>query len=107
MLTWAPGKARYNIPIITHGEGVYLFDDKGNKFLDWTSQAVCSNLGYSLPPEVIEATTNQVQFHVLHGHYLVDCKEILLTFTLMTLHSIIFYNEDEKPSVRLWRFGTI
>jgi acetylornithine/succinyldiaminopimelate/putrescine aminotransferase len=39
MLTWAPGKARHTIPIIAHGEGVYLFDDKGQKYLDWTSQA--------------------------------------------------------------------
>lgn len=61
MLTWAPGKARHNTPIITHGEGVYLFDDKGNKFLDWTSQAVCSNVGYTIPPSVVEATTRQMQ----------------------------------------------
>jgi adenosylmethionine-8-amino-7-oxononanoate aminotransferase len=61
MLTWAPGKARHGTPIITHGEGVYLFDDKGNKYLDWTSQAVCSNVGYTLPPAVIEATTRQME----------------------------------------------
>jgi adenosylmethionine-8-amino-7-oxononanoate aminotransferase len=60
MLTWAPGKARHNTPIITRGEGVYVYDDRGNKFLDWTSQAVCSNIGYSLPPEVIAATTKQM-----------------------------------------------
>lgn len=51
---------RHNTPIITHGEGVYLYDDKGTKFLDWTSQAVCSNIGYTLPPAVIEATTMQM-----------------------------------------------
>lgn len=61
MLTWMPGKARHNIPIITHGEGVYLFDDKGNKYLDWTSQAVCSNLGYTLPEQIISATTRQME----------------------------------------------
>lgn len=61
MLTWAPGKARHNTPIITHGEGPYLFDDKGNKFLDWTSQAVCSNLGYDLPDSVIDATMKQMK----------------------------------------------
>lgn len=61
MLTWAPGKARHNTPIITHGEGVYLYDDKGNRFLDWTSQAVCSNVGYSLPQPVIDATMKQMQ----------------------------------------------
>jgi len=61
MLTWAPGKARHNTPIITHGEGVYLYDDKGNKFLDWTSQAVCSNIGYDLPDAVVDATTKQMK----------------------------------------------
>ena len=34
MLTWAPGKVRHGTPIISHGEGVYLFDDKGKKYLD-------------------------------------------------------------------------
>ena len=61
MLTWAPGKARHNTPIITHGEGVYLYDDKGKKYLDWTSQAVCSNVGYTLPDSVIDATTKQMR----------------------------------------------
>ena len=61
MLTWSPGAARYNSPIITHGEGVYLYDDTGKQYLDWTSQAVCSNLGYSLPPSIIDATTKQMQ----------------------------------------------
>ena len=60
MLTWAPGKARHSTPILKRGEGVYLYDDKGNKFLDWTSQAVCCNLGYDLPKAVIEATTRQM-----------------------------------------------
>lgn len=60
MLTWAPGQARHNVPRLTHGEGVYLFDDNGKKYLDWTSQAVCSNLGHSLPPSVINAATQQM-----------------------------------------------
>jgi len=61
MLTWSPGKARYGIPIITHGDGVYLFDDKGKKYLDWTSQAVCSNMGYNIPDTVIDATMSQMK----------------------------------------------
>lgn len=61
MLTWAPGKARHATPIITHGQGVYLFDDKGKKYLDWTSQAVCSNIGYSIPDTVVDATMKQMQ----------------------------------------------
>lgn len=61
MLTWAPGKARHSTPIITHGQGVYVYDDHGRQFMDWTSQAVCSNLGYDLPESVINATTQQMK----------------------------------------------
>lgn len=61
MLTWAPGKARYGIPQITHGKGVYLYGVDGKKYIDWTSQAVCNNVGLTLPPAVIEAVTHQMQ----------------------------------------------
>jgi len=58
---WVPSKARHSVPNMTHGEGVYLYDDKGNRYLDWTSQAVCSNLGYDLPESVIEAAAYQMR----------------------------------------------
>ena len=31
----------------THGEGVYLFDETGKKYLDFTSGIGVMNLGYS------------------------------------------------------------
>lgn len=61
MATWGPGAGLRGLPILTHGEGVYLYDDEGNKYMDWTSQAVCANLGYSVPPEVKEAIIKQVE----------------------------------------------
>jgi taurine--2-oxoglutarate transaminase len=42
------------------GEGVYLYDDSGKQYLDWTSQAVCSNLGHSLPEAVVQAAAYQM-----------------------------------------------
>ena len=45
---------------MVRGEGVYLYDIHGNQYLDWTSQAVCTNAGYTLPPAVITATTKQM-----------------------------------------------
>ena len=51
---------RHNLPIMVRGEGVYLYDIHGNQYLDWTSQAVCTNAGYTLPPAVINATTKQM-----------------------------------------------
>jgi len=61
MMTWVPGQARDNVPSMTHGEGVYLYDDKGNEYLDWTSQAVCANLGHSLPAAVIQAAAKKLK----------------------------------------------
>lgn len=58
--TWGPTKAADNLPILTHGEGVYLYDRDGRQYLDWTSQAVCANLGYDVPPAVVDAVTRQL-----------------------------------------------
>ena len=44
MLTWMPSKARHHVPIIAKAEGVYMYDIHGKRYLDWTSQAVCTNL---------------------------------------------------------------
>lgn len=61
MMTWNPGSAKNTLPIITRGEGVYLYDEKGKQYLDWTSQAVCTNLGHSIPQSIIDATMKQMQ----------------------------------------------
>ena len=37
-----------------------MYDSNGKQYLDWTSQAVCTNAGYSLPQAVIDATTKQM-----------------------------------------------
>merc|ERR1719223_113361 len=58
---WAPSQVRHAVPNMTHGEGVYLYDDKGNKYLDWTSQAVCSNIGHDLPESVIQVADHQLR----------------------------------------------
>jgi 4-aminobutyrate aminotransferase-like enzyme len=60
MMTWVPGKARDAVPNMTHGSGVYLYDDTGKEYLDWTSQAVCANLGHDVPQAVIDATAYQM-----------------------------------------------
>ena len=30
-------------------QGVYVYDTAGKKYLDWTSEAVCVNLGHTVP----------------------------------------------------------
>jgi len=61
MLTWGPSAPAKDLPKIVRGEGVYLFDDQGNKYLDWTSQAVCVNLGHTAPKQVMAAVQKQME----------------------------------------------
>jgi len=60
MLTWGPSAPAAGLPQIVRGEGVYVYDSKGNKYLDWTSQAVCVNLGHTVPEEVKSAVAKQM-----------------------------------------------
>lgn len=61
MMSWTPSSPAKDLTRFERGEGVYLYDDKGNRYLDWTSQAVCVNLGHTMPEAVVEATVNQMK----------------------------------------------
>jgi len=61
MFTWGAADAvRGGAPLITRAEGVYLYDSDGKQYFDWTSEAVCSNMGYDVPPAVMDAITKQL-----------------------------------------------
>ena len=45
--TWRPQKGWKAPLFITKVDGAYFWDHKGNKYLDFTSQLICSNLGLS------------------------------------------------------------
>lgn len=47
------------LPVVSHGEGVYLFDDAGNRYLDGSSGPATSCLGHS-DPAVIDAIKGQL-----------------------------------------------
>ena len=63
MLTWGTSKNAGNLPIIEKAEGVYLYDSQGKQYLDWTSQAVCTNLGHTVPQAVKDAINRQLDAH--------------------------------------------
>lgn len=60
MASWGPGAGLRGLPLLSRAEGVYVYDIQGNKYIDWTSQAVCVNLGYTMPTEVKDAITHQM-----------------------------------------------
>merc|ERR1719183_1586408 len=59
MATWGPGANIRGNPLIVRGDGIYLYDIDGKKFMDWTSQAVCTNLGHTMPDSIKEAMMDQ------------------------------------------------
>jgi len=61
MLSWSNSKPVKDLPIFERSEGVYLYDQHGKRFLDWTSQAVCVNLGYTVPEHIKEAVNTQLE----------------------------------------------
>ncbi|CAE8584343.1 unnamed protein product, partial [Polarella glacialis] len=60
MLSWTASEPVKDLPFIERGEGVYLYGSDGKKYLDWTSQAVCVNFGYTVPETVRNAITEQL-----------------------------------------------
>mmetsp|Transcript_41396 Transcript_41396/g.96195 ORF Transcript_41396/g.96195 Transcript_41396/m.96195 type:complete len:545 (+) Transcript_41396:71-1705(+) len=60
MLSWTRSSPIKDLPLIERGEGVYLYDSNGKKYLDWTSQAVCVNLGYTVPEEIKKGINAQL-----------------------------------------------
>ena len=58
---------RKTLPLIDHGEGIYLFDSAGNRYIDASSGALVSNIGHCIP-EVIAAMTQQAKIvEYVHG----------------------------------------
>eukprot|EP00468_Gymnochlora_sp_CCMP2014_P003821 CAMPEP_0167759014 /NCGR_PEP_ID=MMETSP0110_2-20121227/10790_1 /TAXON_ID=629695 /ORGANISM="Gymnochlora sp., Strain CCMP2014" /LENGTH=506 /DNA_ID=CAMNT_0007645357 /DNA_START=52 /DNA_END=1572 /DNA_ORIENTATION=+ len=59
---WGPSdELREACPTVKKGEGVWLYDVEDRKYLDWSAGAVCANLGNSMPLEIKEAITEQME----------------------------------------------
>ena len=58
--TWRHQKDWVSPLYITHGEGAYLYGVDGKKYLDFSSQLVCVNLGYG-NRRIIEAVVDQLK----------------------------------------------
>jgi adenosylmethionine-8-amino-7-oxononanoate aminotransferase len=52
--------ARADVPIITRGEGCYVWDEKGNRYLDGLSALFCVNIGHG-HVEVAQAGADQAR----------------------------------------------
>ncbi|MBC7872307.1 MAG: aminotransferase class III-fold pyridoxal phosphate-dependent enzyme, partial [Chitinophagaceae bacterium] len=58
LVSWSAQGAWNPIPM-ERGEGVYVWDANGKRYLDWSSQLVNVNIGHS-HPHVVKAIQEQV-----------------------------------------------
>ena len=49
-----------DVPIISHGEGCWLYDSKGKKYFDGLAGLFCTQIGYSYGAELGEAAAKQM-----------------------------------------------
>ena len=49
-----------DVPIITRGEGCYLYDSKGKRYFDGLAGLFCTQIGYSFGAELGEAAATQM-----------------------------------------------
>lgn len=49
---------QYDSPVIVGGEGAYFWDTEGNRYLDFSSQAMCNSLGHQ-HPKMVKAIQKQ------------------------------------------------
>ncbi len=87
--TWNP------IPIV-RGEGVYIYDAEGKRYLDWASQLVNMNIGHS-HPHVIKAIQDQAaQLCYVNPSFATEPRgrlgELLAEITPGTLSKTFFTN---------------
>jgi acetylornithine/N-succinyldiaminopimelate aminotransferase len=89
------------IPIkISYGEGVHLFDDEGNKYLDFFAGLAVNALGYA-HPKIVEAVCSQIsKFGHLSNNYItsiqIEFAELLLKYSGM---SKIFLSNSGTESI--------
>lgn len=81
---------------ISKGEGVYIYDFSGNKYIDMTSQAINNNLGYGIPQPILDAIVHQLKtlHHVYGGLTITEPKaklaQILSDLTPADVTGFIF-----------------
>ena len=99
---------------LDHGEGAYLYDTQGNKYLDFTSGIGVANTGHA-HPRVVKAIQDQAA-RLIHGQMamgwsptLLDLTEELKTIVPPGFDSFFFSNsgaEAVEASVKLARMAT-
>ncbi len=88
---------------IVRGEGIYVWDAEGNRYIDGSSGPLCVNIGYGVQEvkDAIAAQMNKICF--AHGsHFITDsvkeCAKKLATFAPPSLNHVFFCNGGSEAT---------
>lgn len=76
---------RKKLPLIDRGEGIYLYDKDGRKYIDGSSGALISNIGHCIAP-VLKAIRDQAEkIEFVHGTIFKSEKAIKLAHRIIEM----------------------
>jgi acetylornithine aminotransferase (EC 2.6.1.11) len=93
--------------VIERGEGVYVFDEDGNKYLDFASGIAVNSLGYS-NPKVVEAAIAQLKnlVHISNLYYNRPQVELAKRLVNLTgLDKVFFCNSGTEAIEAALKFA--
>jgi len=61
MYTWGASIPMFESSIpVDRVENIYMYEKSGKRYIDWSSGAVCTNLGHTMPESIKKAITDQM-----------------------------------------------
>jgi 4-aminobutyrate--pyruvate transaminase len=90
---------------VARGEGVYVYDEVGYKYLEGMAGLACALLGFTTPQRLIDAATNQMKtlgFYHVHSQKTAtttaQLAEDLLKFVPLNLSKVMFANSGSEAN---------
>jgi taurine--2-oxoglutarate transaminase len=61
---------------IAQGDGCYFIDNNGKRYLDFNSMAMCSSLGHTVDPTIIDAVVHQLKTvaYAYPGYFITEIR---------------------------------
>ncbi|MCI8638379.1 MAG: aspartate aminotransferase family protein [Coprococcus sp.] len=86
--------------VFDHGEGVYLYDTDGKKYLDFTAGIAVNSLGYGNPEftEAIKAQVDQL-IHISNLYYNTTCGAAALALRRISRMDKVFFTNSGAEAV--------
>ena len=90
--------------VITRGEGVYVYDDAGNRYIEGLAGLFCASLGFS-EERLVEAATRQMRtlpfYHVFGGKSNepgIELAERLIKLAPVPMSKVFFANSGSEAN---------